>query len=937
MKKLFKILAIVIVVIFALLFTIPYLFKDKIFNIVKEEINNNLNAKVEFADFSLSFFKKFPNLNVELKELSVVGVDEFEQDTLVSFNSFSVQVDVLSLMGDQIKVKGIILDQPRLSAVVLKDGKANWDIMKETGEEEVDVDTVSSGETKFNIGLKKFLIKNANIKYDDKTLGVKTEINDLNFDLKGDFTQDITILNILTTMKSLTVVYGGVKYLSNANIELIVDLDADLVNSKFTFKENVFKLNALVFAFDGFVEMPNDDINMDITLDFKETKFKDLLSLIPAIFMTDFEELQTSGKIALNGFAKGTYNENSLPVFDLNLIVDNAMFKYPDLPKSVDNINIDVKVSNQTGVDDDTKIDINLFHFELAQNPVDINLHLTTPVSDPGIKAYIKGEIDFNSFKDVIPVEDMNIAGIITADINFDGNLSTIENEEYEEFNAGGEIKLTAFEFKTSDFPEAIKIPKSVFIFSPQYLNLESFYMKIGESDFNLSGKIENYLPYVLKDGTIHGDFKFISSLINVNEFMLEEEEETVQEEEQVETDTVLMEIVEIPDNIDFKLTSELNKIIYDDLEITNINGLIIIKDNKVLLDNLLMNMLDGSIIMTGGYSTQNITEPLIDFDMDIKDFDISKTYSTFNTVKELAPGAKNFTGKFSTTMTLQSPLDKHMEPVLDKVYGKGILKTKNLVIENSKLLMKIGDALKSPKYEKVSVSDVNVSFTIEDGRITLEPFDTKIASANVTMFGSQGIDQTMDYTMAMKMPRSDFGGAANNVLNNLSSDAKNKGMDIELGDEVKIDVLVGGTVSDPKVTLNLADTKSKVADKAKEEVTKKAKEEAQKLIAEAKAKADKIMAEAEKNAKNIKSAAKTAGDKIIKEADANGKNLIKKAGSNPLKKKAAQETAKKMNREAKKKADNLNKEADKKSNAVLAKARQQADKIIKDAEDRAK
>ena len=931
MKRFFKILMWIVIVIVILLVATPYLFKTQIFTIVKEEINKSINAKVEFADFGLSLISNFPNLTVSMEELSVVGVDDFENDTLMSFESFKVAVNLMSVIsGDQIKINAIILNKPYIQAKVLQNGKANWDIAKSTSDEEIPEDTVSSGETKFNIGLKRFEINNATIIYNDKSGNIFAELKDLNYSLNGDFTQDKTILQTKLSIIAITTIADGIKYLNKASMGFNANVDADLQNMKFSFQDNLFTLNELELGFEGFVQMIEEDIDMDVTFDFKETSFKDLLSFVPAIYMADFSELQTSGTVAISGFAKGKLSENTIPAFNLDLLIDKAMFKYPDLPTSVDNIKIDVKASNTTGIDNDTKIDINTFHFEIAQNPMDMEFHLATPISDPAIDGYIKGVINFASLAEVVPMEDATLKGILKTNVTIKGNMSTIENEDYENFNAQGNIELTSFVFNSPDLPHKLEIPATKFVFSPKSLDLQQLDIKMGSSDFHLKGVVENYLPYVFSDKTLVGDFEFTSQLIDVDEFMSEEEEAV---EEVVEVDSAPMEVVIISKNIDFTLKTNLKKVHYDNLDIHSINGLIEVKDGKADLSKLKMNLLNGSLIATGYYSNADTTNPEANFDLIIDKFDISKTYETFNTIKTLAPGAKNVKGDFSAVMKIETPFDQQMEPVLDKIYSYGKIHTEEIAIENSKLFTQIGSALKTDKYNNMQLKDVNISFVVEDGFITVEPFDIKMGKTNATISGKQGIDQTIDYDIDLSMPKGELGKAASGILNSLTSKAGSESLNLANSDKVNFKVKVTGTVDDPKVNLDLGDTGKGVKDQVKENIDKKAKEAKEKLIKEARAKADIIIATAEKSAAQVKKTAKTSGEKLISEAEKQGDALIKKAGNNFVKKKAAETTKKQLVKTAKGKAANLNTEADKKSKRIIDKAKKEADNLIKNAQ----
>lgn len=59
-----------------------------------------LNAKLDFEELDISLLRNFPKATIELKNLSVVGIGEFDGDTLVAADEIAAAVDLLSLFGD---------------------------------------------------------------------------------------------------------------------------------------------------------------------------------------------------------------------------------------------------------------------------------------------------------------------------------------------------------------------------------------------------------------------------------------------------------------------------------------------------------------------------------------------------------------------------------------------------------------------------------------------------------------------------------------------------------------------------------------------------------------------------------------------------------------------------------------------------------------------
>lgn len=906
---------------------------------VNEEINNNVNAKVEIADFRLSLFKSFPDLNLGLHEVLVKGINQFEGDTLVYFESFNVQINLISAIKKNVVVKGIVLNKPFINGKVLEDSTVNWDITKPIEEisdtviiedELVEKDT-SSETMDYRVDLQKFQIKDAKIKYLDETSDMIAIIDKLNFLVKGDLGMDYSDISINTSIDDINVKMGGIKYMKNGKFGFDATIGTDMDNMIFTFKENVLSLNDIALGFEGVVEMLEEDINVDLTFGTKKTSFKSLLSMVPAIYLEGFEELKTSGNLALSGNIKGTYNESQMPLANLRLVVEDAMFQYPDLPKSVENVNIDVAVFYDGVVEDNTKVDLNKFHVELAENPFDIAMHIRTPFSDPYIEGSVDGHIILNTLTDVLPLEDMSIDGEITADIDIAGNMSTIENENYDDFKATGQLQLKDFVFESADLPAAVKIIETTFNFTPQYLELKTFKSEIGESDFNLNGKIENYISYALSDGTLKGDFVFKSSKINVNEFMTENTEEV--SEVEVSDTSSTMSIIEIPKNINFKLVSTLDHIIYDQMDITDLKGTFLVKDQKVMMNNLKMNLLDGYFGLEGEYNTQNMDAPSATMGLDIRDIEIESALNSFSMLEKMAPILKHCKGKVSINFDYTSLLDSTMSPDLNTMDGYGKIHSKSVQVVDSKTLDKLGDLLKMGDKFNNEFKDVNISFKINDGRINVEPFDLDVEDIKMTVGGSHGVDQTMDYNLALDVPRKYFGSAANDALEGLLAEAAKEGVKLDVSQNIKVKAKVIGTTTDPKITLNYKDDTGDAEESLKDELKNKAKEEIEnKGREELEAEAKKIVDDAEKEAAKIKREAQEQADKLLEDGNKEADALVKKASKEGyLAKVAAEATAKKLKAEAKKKADDLVKTADKKADKIVTDARIKADNIKKE------
>ncbi len=947
MKKTLKISGIVLVVLLVLIIVLPFMFKGTIVKKVKEETNKTLNAKVDFNDFGLSLFRSFPNFSLSMEGLSVVGVEEFENDTLASVPKLYITIDLMSVFGgSEYKIKKIEAEDARILLKGLKNGKVNWDITKKDTTKPVEAPSEPSS---FKMAFQKIEIKNAHIVYDDASLGFYMLLDGLDHTSKGDMTAEITTLKTATTIKYLDVDYGGVRYLSKSDADIKLDMGMDMKNMKFTFAENSSRLNQLFFQFEGFFAMLKDGgYDMDIKIKTDKTDFKNILSMVPALYAKDFDKIECKGKMALDGFFKGIYKDmNLLPAFALNMQVINGMFKYPTLPKSVENVNVTMKINNKGGSADNTCIDISQFHIELAGNPLNMRLFLSTPMSDPAINMNIKGSMDLASVKQVYPMEEaQDLNGFFKADVSMKGKISALQQQKYNEFIAEGFLDLQKLKYKSKNFPQGVDIQAARLNFTPQYLDLAQFDMLIGKNDFSAKGKLENYIAYWLKGETIKGKLVTNSKYFNLNDLM-PKDAATAQKTTAISDSTAKpMDFVKIPANIDFYMQADFGKLIYDKMEMEKVNGVITVKDEAVSMKNLSMNLLNGKMLVTGAYTTKDPEKPAADFSLDISNFDIPKAAKTFATLGKMAPIAERTTGSFSTKFAFKCVLDKTMSPVPNSINGSGMLATSPIVVENSETLNKLGETLKMDKLKKLSLDKLNIAYSVADGKITTKPFDVKFGTSKAKVSGFTSFDESIDYLMKMEIPRKEMGGAANSLMEGLAGAAGSKGLNVKLADIMKFDVMIGGTFKKPIIKTGLKDAagnaannlKDKVKDelnKKKEETINKVKEEANKAIAEAQKKADKLIAEAQRQGDALRTEAKKAGDRLVTEAVAQGKKLVDAAG-NPFAKIAAQKSADKLHSEAVNKANALNVEADKKANGLVSSAKTQGDNLINIAKSKA-
>ena len=885
MKKFVKIAAIVVAVMLAVALIAPFVLRGKIADIVKREANEMLAAKLDFEKLDISLLRHFPNASLDLKGLTLVGVDRFEGDTIVAAQRISVVVNLMSLFGDSgFEVTKVILSSPAVHAHKLADGAVNWDVMKPSDEAAEETPAEESAEpSSFRMSVRDFRISDAAIRYEDDSTNMRFSTAPLSLRLRGNMSADRTDLDLRLTAQEMRFVSGGIPLLSGAEAELVAVIDADLANSRFTFSRNTLRLNAISVGLDGWVELGDDAVAMDLTAGCDKVQFKDVLSLIPAFYTREFKNLTAGGELSMALWAKGEMRGSALPTFELNTEVRDGSLQYSSLPKAVTGINIAAKVANPGGVMDKTVIDLSKFGLKMAGNSVSATFHATNLVSDPVFRAAAAGRVDLGAVKEVYPLEKgVELGGQITADLKVSGRMSDIEKNRYEKLGAQGTFTVEELGLTLPSLP-AVHIRRAAATITPAAMTLGEFGVTVGKSDLAANGQLTGYIGYLLRGDMLSGRLYVKSELLDLNEIM----EAMPVSSEPAEGEAVAAEpmpAVEVPRNLNLSLNTDLRKVLFGKMTVSDISGEMSVAGGVLSLDRLGLGVFGGKATASGSYSTAaDPAKPVLKLNADIAGASFQKTFEELEMVQKLVPIFAKTGGDYSLALDMRTSLDSQMSPDLQTLTATGEIRSANIRVQNIEAFDALAKALNNDDLRKIEAKDVTIRFAIRDGRITTQPFDLKLGSVGINLSGSTGLDQTIDYTAKVAIP----GGKT------LQS----------------IGVGIGGTFSSPKITLG-------VKEAAEEAVKNIVDEQIQKLTG-----SESLSEEIQKQAENLRAEAKRTGEKLVEAAESQRAKLVEEASKKgALAKLAAEKAGDKLVSEAEKQAANLEAEAERQIEKLTAK-----------------
>ena len=806
MKKLLKIVGIVLGVVVLLLVLAPFLFKGTIEDLLKENINKNLNATVAWEELDLSLFRSFPNAAVVVKDFSVINNAPFAGDTLASGEALKIDMGITQLFkssNEAIKVDALQLDNAYINIQVDSLGNANYDVAVKNDAPIAD-ENATAEEKGFVFDLQHYEINNTRLKYIDETTETYLTLTELNHEGDGDFSLDVS--NLATTTNALvSFKLGDIEYLNQNEVSLDANFQLDLKNQKYTFLENEAKINQLPLTFDGFVKVNENNNEIDLTFKTPSSDFKNFLAVIPKVYVKELDGVDTTGDFTVNGKLKGIVDEERIPTMDIKVRSNNASFKYPDLPKTVRNITINADLMNETGFVKDTYLTIGNLTFRIDDELFTANGSIRNLTENALVNLALKGTLDLANIDQVLPIEmEQPLRGVFTADVTTNFDMASVENEQYQNIKTNGTASLRDFTYTDAAFKSPINIGNAAITMSPGNIQLNEMTATTGGTDVQANGNIQNLIPWVMAKQDLKGTFNVTSNTFNLNDFMAEGSttNETNPETANSRVATTPKESIKIPDFLDATLNFSANKVIYDDLTLDNAKGSVSIKNETATLSNVTSSLLGGNIALGGNVSTKN-TVPTFAMELDLDQIDIASSFQQLDLLSFLAPIAKSLQGDLNTTINLNGELNNDLTPKLTTLAGDALAQiiTAEVDKQKSPLLSKLGERVEFLDLDRLSLRDVSTVLQFNNGNIEVQPFDFDVKGIGVTVAGSHGLDKTINYNVNLDVPATYLGGEVSNLLAKLDpSEAENTKVNLPIG--------LNGTINNPKISV---DTKAAV------------------------------------------------------------------------------------------------------------------------------
>ena len=450
MLKILKWMGISIAAILLLMFLIPLIFPGTIAQQVKVFANKSLDGELNFTKSKLSFFTHFPSLTVSLDELSLKGSTPFRNDTLLSADQVAFGINLKRLIFDnEIKIDEIYVSDAFINVMVNEKGEANYNVY--VAPKDQPKDTSGTGPA---IRLDRVDLKNCHIKYNDRSAKMLVEAKGFNYVGKGNLSEDVFDLQTDANIDLVDFYLDGVPYLEKKEIhaDLVTRINTNALS--FILTKNELRINRLPLEFTGIFTILKDGYNIDINAVSENNKLRDVFSVLPPQYKTWMEDTKIKGRSDILFKFKGRYNAatNQKPDLSFGMRIWDGAVNYKEAPLAMSDFEMNVNMMLPSL--DPEKLDIKLskLDFNLGKDHFHAFL-FSKGLTEMRLKAQAKGTLDLAALDRSLGIDNMDIRGLLKADIAADGVFSA-EKKLFPKTHGG--VNLQSGWLKTKYYPNPI-------------------------------------------------------------------------------------------------------------------------------------------------------------------------------------------------------------------------------------------------------------------------------------------------------------------------------------------------------------------------------------------------------------------------------------------------------------------------------------------------
>ncbi len=781
-------------------FIIVYFFEDDIKKYAIEQINKEVNTKIEVKDIKLSLFKKFPMASLEFIDVKCLEVaDKEKKESILEAESIFLEFSVWDIFRGKYKFTKLSIENGMVDLKIDKNGKTNFDIIKKKEAEPTNKDKPAS------FRFREFTLKNMHFSFNDKKKKQEYRVQIKNLTCSGAFTEKKYTIKTKASFFTEVIGIHDEDFVANKRVYLNTTLQIDRDQELCSIKNANIELETMKLQLSGAIKFDSTAF-VDLIFDGKNLNIQSFLSLLPSSYKEFEKKYKSEGDFYLKGKIKGSLTGPSLPYIAIDFGIDKGQVKFIEEGVKLTELTLKGNFNSGTAQSPETsELQLSSFSGKLENSSFSGNFHLKN-LQQPALQFQITADLDLAEVFKFLPVESIeSVSGRIKTQLAYKGKLegNSFTIDDYKKSECNGNALLENISLKTKGDPLGLQNISGELQFSNTTGTIPRLTGKIGSTEFSLKGKGENLPEYFYL-----GDYPLIINAEVSCDKILVEEFLTKDENKKTKNDLSL----DIPSNINLNLQASIGELSFKKFHASKIKGSLILKDKKLFAEDLTFDACGGTASISGSVNTtekDNITTQAFG---SFTKINISTLFSQFENFSQNTLEDKHLKGTIKANIAYTAAFDSHLKMKMSTLFVNSPLEIQNGELINFKPLEGLAKFIQVEELRHIKFSTLTNTVEIKDESVIIPKMVIQSSALNLEIGGIHYFDNRIEYYF-------------NVFLKDLiAAKWKKKKKEDEFGEiieeegGIRIYLKMSGTMDNYKITMDKKGVKEKIKEDIKKE-----------------------------------------------------------------------------------------------------------------------
>lgn len=787
-----------------LLFILGYFFEDKIHLMAIKELGKSLNARIEVEETNVSFLRYWPDVHVELEQVSLNPVASEANEDVIALESAHLRINIWSFFSDRMEISGVRLDRPEIELARGKEGDWNLQDMfqpEKKGE--------NSGESEpMTFELDDVRITDGKFRLEDEREGNFIALDSLYLSLSGDFNAERTDFDTdlafhLGNWKDKRWTWVRDKHV---HADLLIDTRLDEEES-YRIREAEVTIAAVQLNVGGEVAREGDDYRINLAYNTSRNDFDAFMSLLPGGLLDTGREYEYDGDFNMHGWIKGLAGLHKSPSVYAEYTVQNGSFHYVDYESHLSDVQMNGSCAYKDDAPEASFFKVDQFSAGLRGKPITGNVSYTN-FRDPSLAFELHGDLALEDVREFYPAfaDSSQLDGQVAVDLVVDGRIADFKQRRYRSVRARGGLEMKEVRIADRRVLHPVEGLNGSIKVDNHHIQVNSLKGKVGNSDFDVKGMVTEYLPWFFEEeAQVKGRIELASNNLDLNDWFREEEGDG----ENGEGDRFAFRL---PENVDFEVRARVGSFHFAKFEAESVNGRCRLYDRQLRLDQLSMRTLEGEMTVSGGIKAIRKDLCQVEIDALASDINMNETFQTFDQLAAFALVEENLYGRFTGDVFIAAELNQYLDIDPQSLVSHGNVGLVDGRLVNFEPLEGLAGFVKLEDLRDIHFSDVQTTYRIQDGYFFIPGMSLAANKYKLDVSGKHGFDNSLDYHVAVELPRKEARSSGSPEIRSL--------VDIEPEEKARIviPVHVTGTVDKPKYSLDGGFVRNSIDQKVEDE-----------------------------------------------------------------------------------------------------------------------